>query len=216
MKGDLARNEARLQELNSKFGENHPQVVEAKANIAELRSRIDSEIRRVTGGVSVTNTINRQREAQVSKELEAQRAKVLRMKAVRDEGQVLVREVENAQRAYDAVMARLTQTSLESQATQSNVNILSTATPPVEPSSPKIVLNIVLAIFIGLLLSTGVVLVLEMLDRRVRAAEDVVASLGLPVLGYMPKPNAKRFATSNRLSLMQQRVIGLPAPTQGT
>jgi hypothetical protein len=60
------------------------------------------------------------------------------------------------------------------------------------------------------------VLVLEMLDRRVRAAEDVVASLGLPVLGYMPKPNAKRFATSNRLSLMQQRVIGLPAPTQGT
>lgn len=215
LKADLARSEARLQELNSKLGDNHPQVVEAKANIAELRSRIDAEIRRVTGGVAVTNTINRQREAQLSKELENQRAKVLRMKAVRDEGQVLAREVENAQRAYDAIMARLTQTSLESQTTQSNVNILSTATPPAEPSSPKIVLNTALAIFIGLLLAIGAVLVLELIDRRVRAPEDVLASLGLPVLGYLPKPNARRFSSGKRLSLMQQRVIGLPAPTQG-
>ena len=34
LKADLSRGEARLQELNSKFGDNHPQVVEAKANIA--------------------------------------------------------------------------------------------------------------------------------------------------------------------------------------
>ncbi len=215
-KADLTRGEARLQELNSKFGDNHPQVIEAKANIAELRLRIDAETRRVTGGVSVTNTINRQREAQVRKELDAQRAKVLRMKAVRDEGQVLVREAENAQRAYDAIMARLTQTSLESQTTQSYVNVLSTAAPAAEPSSPKILLNTILSIFVGALFAVGVALMLELLDRRVRTPEDVVAGLGLPVIGVMPKPNAKRFAMGRRLLLMQQRVIGLPAPTQGT
>ena len=65
-------------------------MVEAKASIAELRSRLDAETRRVTGGVGVTNTINRQREAEVRAALEAQRAKVLRLKAVRDEGAVLV------------------------------------------------------------------------------------------------------------------------------
>ena len=41
----------------------------AMANIAELRSRIDAEVRRVSGGVGVTNTINKQREAQVKREL---------------------------------------------------------------------------------------------------------------------------------------------------
>ena len=30
-----------------------------------------------------------------------------------------------------------------------------------------------------------------MLDRRVRAFEDVTATLGLPVLGVLPKPNAR-------------------------
>lgn len=212
LKADLTRNEARLQELNSKFGDNHPQVVEAKANIAELRSRIDAETRKVTGGVTVTNTINRQREAQVKRELEAQRAKLLQMKAVRDQGQVLVREVENAQRSYDGVMARLTQTAMESQANQSYANQLTSALPPAEHASPKLLLNSLLAVFVGTLLAIGTALLLELRNRRVRAPDDVIAALGLPVLGTLPKPNAKRFVSGKHALQMQQRVIGLPAP----
>lgn len=212
LKADLTRNEARLQELGSKLGDNHPQVVEAKANIAELRSRIDAEIRRVTGGVTVTNTINRQREAQVRSELEAQRGKLLEMKAVRDQGQVLVREVENAQRAYDSVMLRLNQTAMESQTNQSYANLLTTALPPAEQASPKLLLNTALAIFLGALMAVGVALLLELSNRRVRQPEDIIASLGLPVLGVLPRPNAKRFISGRHAQILQQRVIGLPAP----
>lgn len=215
MRVEIARNEANLQQLNARLGDRHPQVIEAKANLAELRSRMDAEISRVTGGVSVTSTINSQREAQVRKELEMQRGKVLRMKEVRDEGQVLMREVENAQRAYDAVMTRLTQSGLESQTTQSYVNMLSTAEPASIPSSPKILLNMALSIILGALLAVGAALLLEVLDKRVRAPADVVANLGLPVIGYMPKPDAKRYIAGRRLTLTQQRAIGLPAPTQG-
>lgn len=216
LRADLTRNEARLQELNSKFGDNHPQVVEAKANIAELRTRIDAEIRRVTGGVSVTNTINKQREAQVKRELEAQRSKLLQLKAVRDQGQVLVRELENAQRSYDNVMTRLNQTAMESQANQSYVNLLTTAQPPSDPASPRVLLNIALAIFVGALLAIGVALLLELSTRRVRAPEDVITALGLPVLGVLPKPNAKRFVSGKHALLLQQRVIGLPGPQANT
>jgi chain length determinant protein EpsF len=215
LKADLTRNEARLQELNAKLGENHPQVVEAKANIAELRTRIDAEIKRVTGSVTISNTINKQREAQVKRSLDEQRTKVLRMKAVRDEGQVLVREVESAQRTFDTLMARLTQTGLEAQSTQSFANVLTTAQPAAEASSPKILLNTLLAIFLGVLLAVGVALLLELSDRRVRAPDDVVAALGLPVLGTLPKPGAKRFHAGNRSLPMSQRALSLPAPNQG-
>jgi capsular polysaccharide biosynthesis protein len=146
--------------------------------------------------------------------LEAQRTKVLQMKAVRDLGQVLVREVESAQRTYDSMMARLNQTAMESQSTQSYANILSTAQPPAQHSSPKLVLNSALAVFVGVLLAVGVALTLELTNRRVRAPDDIVASLGLPVLGTLPKPGAKHFSAGKRISLMQQRVIGLPAPTK--
>ena len=49
-------------------------------------------------------------------------------------------------------------------------------------------------------------------DRRVRAPEDVVTALGLPVLGRLPKPSSKRFLGGRQALELKQRVIGLPAP----
>lgn len=217
LKADLLRAEAKLQELGARLGENHPQVVEAKANIASLRAKVDVETRRVTGGVGVNNTITRQREADVRAALEAQRAKVLRLKAVRDEGAVLQRDVESAQRAFEMVMQRLNQTTLESQTTQSNINLLTTATPPLEPSSPKVLLNTALSIFLGALLALGVALLLEVMDRRVRGVQDVSAALGLPVIGVMPTPDARKLVGRYKPMLAQQRVVGqLAAPARGS
>ena len=125
---------------------------------------------------------------------------------------VLVREVENAQRQYDGVMARLNQTAMESQANQSYANLLTTAQPPSQHATPKLLINSLLAVFLGTLLAVGTALLLELSNRRVRAPEDVIAALGLPVLGVLPKPNAKRFVSGKHALLMQQRVIGLPAP----
>jgi chain length determinant protein EpsF len=208
LKNDLSRAEVGLQMLNTRYGENHPQVIETKGNIAELRARLEAETRKVTGGVSVSATINRQREAQVRAELESQRAKVLRMKAVRDEGSVLARDVDNAQRTYDALQTRLTQTNLEGQANQTNINLLSQATPPVDPASPRLGLNVLLAVFGGTLAGVLAALALEMADRRVRSTTDVAELLGVPVLGVLPNANLTGLSAKRRSSLLQQRVIG--------
>jgi chain length determinant protein EpsF len=216
LKADQARAEVRLQELSARLGENHPQVLEAKANIAETKRRVDAEVRRVTGGVGVSNAINRQREAEVRASLAAQRSKVLQLKATRDEGMVLLRDVENAQRAYDAVQARFNQTSLESQTTLSNVNFLTQAVPPLKHSSPKTTLNALVAVFIGTLLAIGAAIVVEMWDRRVRTPDDVLSSLGLPILGVMPKPLGSRQSNKPHALQMRQRIVGaLPSASKG-
>ena len=188
LRGDVARVEAKLQELQARLGDRHPQVVEMKASLDELRARMEGEIKRTTSGVSVTSTINRQREAQLRAEMQVQRAKVLQMKQVRDEGMVLVRDVENAQRAYDAVFARLNQTNLESQATQSSVNLLNAASPPLKHASPRITLNVALSLLIGLMLALGTVMLMELMDRHVRVADDLTLGLGVPVLAELIAP----------------------------
>jgi protein-tyrosine kinase len=122
---------------------------------------------------------------------------------------VLVRDVENAQHAYEAVVARFNQSTLESQTTQSNVSLLTTAEPPLEPSSPKILLNTLLAVLLGGLLAVGGVLLLELMNRRIRSARDVSATLGLPVLGMLEPTRRRRFLRGiERSTLAQQRVVG--------
>ncbi|MDY0743863.1 chain length determinant protein EpsF [Paucibacter sp. R3-3] len=217
LKSDLARGEARLKELSARYGDSYPQVVETKANVEETRRRVEAETKRVTSGVGVSNSINQQRVSELRASIEAQRQKIQQMKALRDEGAVLVRDAENAQHAYDLISQRLNQASLESQATQSNVSVLTAAVPPVQPSSPRVLLNTMLAVFVGVLLATAVMLVLELSDRRTRSAADVVQAIGLPVLGTIPRPNAKRMFRGPRNSLMQQRLLGqLPAPNERT
>lgn len=215
LKADQARNEARLEELNVKLGESHPQVVEVKANLAELRKRIDAETIKVTSGVGVANSINQQRVGELRASLEAQRSKVLQMKGLRDEGAVLLRDVENAQRTYDQILLRLNATSLESQATLSNVTVLNQAAVPTQPTSPRVILNTLIAIFLGGLLAVGVALLLEFKDRRVRSAEDIVLAAGLPIIGFMPPQTAKRrFGRSAKVNQMQRRLLG-PVPDAG-
>ena len=215
LKADINRGEAALQQLGTRLGERHPQVLEARANVAELRSRLLAETAKVTGGVTVSNTINTQRAAEIRSSLEAQRAKVLRMKSVRDEGLVLLREVENAQRTYDAILARFTQTSLESLSTQSNVNQLTRAVAPVDATSPRVMLNTILSVVIGALLAVAVVLLLELRNRRVRSIADVVVALDLPVIAVMPSPKTGARLGGRRPSTLQQRLLApLAQPTK--
>jgi succinoglycan biosynthesis transport protein ExoP len=217
LKADLSRFEARLQELNARLGDSHPQVVEAKANINELRIKIEQETRRVTSGVGVSAAINRQREGEVRGALESQRAKLLKLKSVRDEGAVLQRDLEAAQRAYEALVGRFNQSTLEAQNTQSNINVLTPASPPLEPASPKLLLNSLLSVFVGTLLAVGVALLLELFDRRVRTAGDAAAAMGLAVVGVLPKPKKRKFIGNSQPSLSAQRMVGrLPAPARST
>lgn len=215
LKSDQARMEARLEELNSKLGISHPQVVEIKANLAELNKRIAEETVKVSSSIGLANTINQQRVAELRNSLELQRTKVLQMKAVRDEGSVLLRDVENAQRTYDQILQRLNQTTLESQANQSSVSILTQAVPPMQPTSPRVLLNMAMAVFVGTLLGLGVALALELFNRRVRTADDVVQAVGLPIIGVLQAPTAKRlFGRVATANLMQRRLLG-PGPNVG-
>ncbi len=189
LKAEMSRQEARLKELNSRLGSAHPQVIEAQASINELRDRIAAEASRVNTSVAINSAVSQQRESQIREALEQQREKILKLKEQRDEASVLLRDVESAQRAYETINARLSQVAIEGQSNQTNVSVIKQAMPPSEPSSPRIMINMVLAVLAGGMLSVIVGLLLEIRDRRLRTDFDVTELLELPVLGSIPTRN---------------------------
>jgi chain length determinant protein EpsF len=210
---DLSREEVRLKELKSRLGDMHPQVVEAESNVAEVRRRIAAAVHKSAGSVTVNNNVTRARLEEARSELEQQRAKVLELKAKRDEAAVLQRDVENAQRAYDAVLARVSQTDLESQNRQANVSILQRATLPPFPSSPNVLMNAAVGFVLGLLLAVATALIREMTDRRLRTEMDVTHAMGLPMLTILPRTLPSGRGNDPRLAQMKARVLnGLPRP----
>ncbi|GAA5182509.1 hypothetical protein GCM10025771_31960 [Niveibacterium umoris] len=185
LRADVARQEAKLKEMAGQLGQNHPQYQRTQAELDALKSKLDSEMRQVASSVGTSNVVNQQREAELRASLEAQKQKVLELRAQRDEVAVLQKDVEAAQRAYDIVGQRLSQTSLESQTQQTNITVLTPADVPIKHSSPKLLLNTIVAAFLGGLLGVGVALLQEMRNRRIRSREDLVESLGIPVLAVL-------------------------------
>ena len=95
-------------------------------------------------------------------------------------------------RVLDVTMQRFSQTNMEGQANQSEVAVLDRATPPMEPSKPKIFLNLLVSIFLGTMLAVGSALLAEMRDRRIHEPEDLLLGLGLPVLGVLAATKPRR------------------------
>ena len=67
-----------------------------------------------------------------------------------------------------------------------NVSTIDVAKVPVSPVSPNKLMNIAIATVLGMMVSVGLVFVLEFLDRTYKTPTDIERHLGLPVLGAIP------------------------------
>ncbi len=193
LRSEIARMEGKLKEAAGNLGSKHPQYQRMESELAELKDRLEAETRRVTSGYSASSAVGKTKETELQAAIEAQKKKLLHFKGGRDEISVLVRDVDTAKRAYEAVTNRFNQTSLESQATQTNVSVLTPAVEPLEPSFPKPpYTTLLMAIFVGIFLGGVSAFGLEMLDHRIRSAHDLAEMIQLPVLGVIVRAGKPR------------------------
>jgi len=69
----------------------------------------------------------------------------------------------------------------------SDVTTLEAALPAENPSTPQTKRNLVLGFVVGAFLATALVLVLEVLDDRVKRPQDIEEGLGMTLLGVVPQ-----------------------------
>ncbi len=110
--------------------------------------------------------------------------------------------------AYQEQMAGLTSTlaTLLSLSTNSSVNLLTLVNPaqaPLEPSSPKVLLNTILGGALGLLVAIGIAYAMRRLDDTIKTPDDIEVVTGLPLLGTIVRmPGDRDRALRYRLAAL--------------
>ncbi|MBB3119602.1 chain length determinant protein EpsF [Pseudoduganella violacea] len=208
LKISLGTTESKLAEVGQRLGRNHPQYLSAQAEVDKLRSELREQMQVTSNSVGNNAQILSEREGAIRAALAAQKAKVLELNRTRDEMNVLLKDVESAQRAFDNASQRFSQTKIEGQADQSDIAVLNPAVAPLSPSGPRVMMNTLLALFLGTLLGMGFSLLAEMFDRRVRSEADMSEMLGIPVLGTVAwkAPAHPRYRLINSLLPRQLRL----------
>lgn len=188
----LSTAEGKLADTASRYGRNHPQYQAAQAEVSKLRGELNAALANVSRSVGNNAAVLRTRESELRQAVAEQKAKVLELNRTRDELGVLLKDLDSAQRAFDAASQRFSQTRIESQSEQSDVAVLNPAVAPIEPSAPRILLNTLVSILVGTVLGVGLAMLLELLNRPIRSSSDLKDMLGIPVLGTIDWKAAPR------------------------
>jgi chain length determinant protein EpsF len=209
MRADVARLESKVHEASATMGSKHPQMQRMQAELAALRSRLAAESARVGSASAANAEANRARQRELQQAVATQKARVIATNKQRGELNVLQRDLESAQKAFEVVSAGAAQSRLQSMTKQDNVVFLGSAVEPIEKSGPSARQVLMVATVGGLLLGIAAAVLMELTRRRVRSVDDLSMITHLPILACVPVvPNAVK---PLRIAHESPRRLGLAA-----
>jgi polysaccharide biosynthesis transport protein len=189
LKNQMSTLQAELAQSTATLGPKHPKVLELQSQIAAARHALDREMQNFSQNSSATVTGAAELEGKLKRAVDDQRAKVVKIRQLQDEGQKLQLELDSAQTVYKRALDSYDQVMFASS------SIVSRATAPLAPSKPNKMLLLAIGVLLAGLVSVAVPLGYEMLfNRRLHCRDDIEREFGLPVLAELNRiPAEPRF-----------------------
>lgn len=192
----VARVEA---ESSALYGSQHPNLIAIKAQRADLKRQIDSEIERILAGVRNDYQVASSREATLEGELTKLKNQAEVVNSANVKLHELQREAEANRLLLEQFLNRVKETREQQSLQIAEARVVSPALTPSRSSRPTGLLLLAGGLG-GLLLSGATVLLLEKTRRGLRTPEDVQASAALQTIGYLPEAKATMPKKANQSS----------------
>ncbi|MGO3742259.1 GumC family protein [Kerstersia sp.] len=180
----LTQIDNRLADVRGSLGNNHPTMRGLLAERAQLVRRISQQSRAALDTLESDVERLGGQERALARDIAAQRERVLTQMQQRDQITAYQRQLSSAEQVYSTALQKYDSLFIASNMNLANASIIQRAELPRAPSSPKVLRSLLISILIGLIAGFGLALVLELLNRRVRCAEDVTQN-GMTLLGVV-------------------------------
>jgi succinoglycan biosynthesis transport protein ExoP len=181
-----ATTQAALSDERAKHLDAYPTVQQLKAQLAEINSQITAIATGIKQSIHQQYQSAKDQEDALDAQVNAIKNATLTEQDRSVRYNILARDADTNRTLYEGLLQRYKEVSAAAGITASNISVVDQASAPIKPSSPKLFVNLALALLAGLAIAGGVVFVREQLDDAIRAPEDVERKLGLPTLGIIP------------------------------
>ncbi len=168
VKAEYARLQGVLANYTERYTDEHPKMIELKAQISSLGNKVHG-LEDVDAGDKAT------------------------------EYRVLEGEVQTNKRMYELLLARLKEIDVSSTLNVNNISIIDRAEVPERPVKPRLLLNMVLAVMVGLVMGTGLGFFVDYLDTTIKSPQDVKETLQSYFLGGIPEIEEKEDVKKDRI-----------------
>lgn len=211
----LRRREA---EMASRYGPRHPQMVNIRAERADVQAKLREETNRVVQSLNIGVQEALAKEEALVEALAGLRQRTGGSQRAEVELNELIRQADSVGALYANFLRRYRETSEQEGLQRPDARVVSSADVPNNPSFPRPALMMGVGGILGLLFGLLAAAVLELVDRGYRMSKQVERETGLPVLGVEPllktRLEPSTYALSKPFSAFSEGVRGLRTTLQ--
>jgi uncharacterized protein involved in exopolysaccharide biosynthesis len=181
-------------------------AVEQSTDLNPLRQALESELARAR----VDHAGTKGRLQMLVGQVQQYETQLSKLEGITAEYEDFARKVKQAEDSYELYNKKQEEARIADELDQNKITNVSVAEEPVQPqlpSKPNRLLNLMLGIFLGILLSAGSVFSVELLRETINTPRELEALTGDPVLASLPKDRSAR-----RALVVEKRRLSLPKP----
>jgi polysaccharide biosynthesis transport protein len=211
LRENLDTMQAQYASMAGEYKPDYLPMAELTAKINGTRDALKREITSIVASIESQYAASLKNEEALNQELKHEKEFALGLNDAAVKYAILQREADTNKQLYNAVLTRMKDVEVTADLHASNISIVDRATPPVAPSSPQPVRDMLAAALLGLVGGVGLAFLLERHDDTFKDAAEIESYLRVPRLGMIP--NFQRLAgPSHGLSGALRRV---PATLSG-
>src|SRR6266699_2724868 len=173
-------------QLSTTLSPDYPRVKEIQSQIDEIEASLRDERQRAADRIANDYSAAVRREDLVQQALDGQQKQVSLIAEKSVQYNILKREVDTNKQLYEGLLQQLKEAGVSAGLKASNIRLVDSAEPPAKPVKPRILLNLSVAVFLGLALGICAALFQERMDDTLKGDDDVERLLGLPSLALIP------------------------------
>jgi capsular exopolysaccharide synthesis family protein len=194
MRQDRARLQAEYQQKREFMKPDHPDMLSLKAQIDELDRQIARESTVMSSGANNSLLADYKGALAAERALQGRvsvlKGDVLNLRGRSIQYTILQREVDTNRSLYDALLQRYKEIGVAGGIGVAPVSIVDRAEVPSVPFKPRVLLNMLTGLGLGLLAGLLGAVGLEYINDTIKSREDVRSKLALSCIGIVPKSSA--------------------------
>lgn len=183
---EKAKLERHVSELSERYGEKHPKMIAARADLREATRHLKVEVEKAVKNIRKEYELAAAQERDFRAMIALQQAEMREVSGKAFQMAQLEREVETNRNLYETFLARFKEADVADEYDVPNAQIIDRATTPTTPFQPNRKRIVMLSVFLGLGLGVVLAFLRDHMDSSFKTKEDVEDYLGLPVLGLLP------------------------------
>jgi len=177
---------ADYQRMMVQFEPGYPAARATQSQIDQLDRSITREESRVSGSLEADYREARERESALRIKVDQLKAGYLDLRRRSIQYNIYQQEVDTNRALYDGLLQRFKEIGVAGSVGVNNISVVDLADVPQRPSSPRLLINLLMSLLAGLGLGVLIAFGLEQMDETIADPGEVSRRLGLPLLGSVP------------------------------